>query len=94
MRIVEDRGSAMPLLSGFLLLFLYFSIITVNSGSAFLFSKHLQSSADQEALKHFAEGERTSGGTFEFEVCKNWQAPLKAIGLPTEQRICTKSAAR
>ena len=94
MRLADERGSAMPLMVGFLLLFLYFSMITANAGSAFLFSKHLQAITDQEALRHFATGERTSGGTFEIEICRTWQAPFKAIGLPTEQKICAKSAAR
>lgn len=94
MQIADERGSSLPLMLGFILLFLYFCVITTNASSAFLFRQHLQSNADQAAITRFQNGERTNGETFELELCREWQVPVKAIGLPTTQRICARSAAR
>ena len=94
MQIADERGSTLPLMLGFILLFLYFCVITTNASSAFLYSEHLQATADQSALNSFQNGERTSGETFELELCRDWHLPVKAIGLPVTQRICARSAAR
>ena len=94
MRTASERGSALPLYVGLVAVFLIFTASIVDVASLFLFRQHLQSAADQQALSRFNSGERTSGNTFEVQLCRTWQMPIKAIGLPTAQHVCARSAAR
>lgn len=71
-----------------------FAVLIVDASGSYLFQQRLQAIADQQALLQYQSGLRTSGETFEVEMCDTWQLPIKAIGLPTSQKICVKSAAR
>lgn len=94
MALADERGSSLPLYIGLIAVLLVFAAAVVDASSLFLFQQRMQLRADQRVLNEYALGQRSVGETLELEVCATWQAPLKAIGLPSEQQVCARSAAR
>jgi hypothetical protein len=90
----DERGSSLPLYIGLIAVLLVFASAIVDASSLFLFQQRMQLRADQLVLNEYEHGQRTSGETLEIEECATWQAPLKAIGLPSSQQVCARSAAR